>query len=98
MVTQRAREHVAAYAFCALVGGQDELVFDGYSLVVDHDGRLLARAAQFEEELLICDVDLDAPAAERRRSSGHRALRAEGRARRRAARHACGAAARRRPR
>jgi NAD+ synthase (glutamine-hydrolysing) len=79
MVTQRAREHVAAYAFCGLVGGQDELVFDGYSLVVDHDGRLLARAAQFEEELLICDVDLDAPAAERRRSSGHRALRAEGR-------------------
>ncbi|HEY5389882.1 MAG TPA: NAD+ synthase [Solirubrobacteraceae bacterium] len=79
LVTQRAREHVAAYAFCALVGGQDELVFDGYSLVVDHDGRLLARAAQFEEELLICDVDLDAPAAERRRSSGHRALRAEGR-------------------
>ena len=72
MVTQRAREHVAAFAFCALVGGQDELVFDGHSFVVDHTGALLARAAQFEEDLLICDVDLAAPAAERRRRSGHR--------------------------
>jgi NAD+ synthase (glutamine-hydrolysing) len=76
MVTQRAREHVAAFAFCALVGGQDELVFDGHSFVVDHTGALLARAAQFEEELLICDVDLDAPNAERLRSSGHRSARA----------------------
>jgi NAD+ synthase (glutamine-hydrolysing) len=74
MIVQRAREHVAAFAFCALVGGQDELVFDGHSFVVDHTGKLLARAAQFEEELLICDVDLAAPDAERRRSSGHRAL------------------------
>ncbi len=74
MVGQRAREHTAAFAFCALVGGQDELVFDGHSFVVDHTGTLLARAAQFEEELLICDVDLAAPDAERRRSSGHRAL------------------------
>ena len=67
MVTQRAREHVAAFAFCALVGGQDELVFDGHSFVVDHTGELLARAAQFDEDLLICDVDLAAPDAERRR-------------------------------
>jgi NAD+ synthase (glutamine-hydrolysing) len=74
MVIQRAREHVAAFAFCALVGGQDELVFDGHSFVVDHTGALLARAAQFEEELLICDVDLAAPAAERRRRSAHRGL------------------------
>jgi NAD+ synthase (glutamine-hydrolysing) len=76
MVLQRAREHIAAFAFCALVGGQDELVFDGHSFVVDHTGALLARAAQFEEELLLCDVDLGAPAAERRRSSGHRGLAA----------------------
>jgi NAD+ synthase (glutamine-hydrolysing) len=74
MISQRAREHAAAFAFCALVGGQDELVFDGHSFVVDHTGALLARAAQFEEELLICEVDLGAPDAERRRSSGHRAL------------------------
>ena len=74
MISQRAREHAAAFAFCALVGGQDELVFDGHSFVVDHTGALLARAAQFEEELLICEVDFAAPDAERRRSSGHRAL------------------------
>ena len=61
LVTGQARENVAAVAFCAIVGGQDELVFDGHSFVVDHTGGLLARAAQFEEELLICDVDLDAP-------------------------------------
>jgi len=72
MVIQRAREHAAAFAFCALVGGQDELVFDGHSFVVDHTGTLLARAAQFEEELLICDIDLSAPAARRRRQSAHR--------------------------
>jgi NAD+ synthase (glutamine-hydrolysing) len=74
MVVQRARENVAAFAFCAIVGGQDELVFDGHSFVVDHSGALVARAAQFAEELLVCDVDLDAAAAERLRSSGLRAL------------------------
>ena len=74
MVIQRARENVAAFAFCALVGGQDELVFDGHSLVVDHTGALLARAAQFEEEILVCDVDLAASAAARRRRSGDRAV------------------------
>ena len=79
MVVQRARETVCAYAFCALVGGQDELVFDGHSFVVDHNGTLIARAAQFEQELLVCEVDLDAPAVERRRNSGHRA-RARGHA------------------
>jgi len=78
MVTQRAREHAAAFAFCALVGGQDELVFDGHSFVVDHTGALLARASQFEEELLVCDVDLGAPLSERRRRSAHRALARDG--------------------
>ena len=78
MVTQRAREHAAAFAFCALVGGQDELVFDGHSFVVDHTGALLARAGQFEEELLVCDVDLGEPLSERRRRSAHRALARDG--------------------
>jgi NAD+ synthase (glutamine-hydrolysing) len=59
----RAREHGAFVAFCALVGGQDELVFDGHSFVLDPRGETIARAAQFEEELLVCDVDLDAPPA-----------------------------------
>jgi NAD+ synthase (glutamine-hydrolysing) len=72
MLAQRARENLACVAFCALVGGQDELVFDGHSCVIDHTGRTLARAAQFEQELLVCDVDLQAAAAARLRDAGHR--------------------------
>jgi NAD+ synthase (glutamine-hydrolysing) len=55
----RAREHRAHVAFCGLVGGQDELVFDGHSFVLDDRGETLARAAQFEEDLLVCDLNLD---------------------------------------
>jgi len=54
------------------VGGQDELVFDGHSCVIDHTGRTLARAAQFREELLLCEVDLEAAAAARLRDASHR--------------------------
>ena len=56
MFAERARAYGAHLAFCNLVGGQDELVFDGHSFVVDPDGDVVARAAQFEEELLFCDV------------------------------------------
>jgi len=56
MFAERAREYGAYFAFCNLVGGQDELVFDGHSFLLGPDGELLARAAQFEEELLVCDV------------------------------------------
>jgi NAD+ synthase (glutamine-hydrolysing) len=72
MFAQRARDNLAVIAFCALVGGQDELVFDGHSFVVDHTGATIARAAQFREDLLICDVDLQAAAAARLREAGHR--------------------------
>ncbi|HEY2398096.1 MAG TPA: NAD+ synthase [Solirubrobacteraceae bacterium] len=72
MFAQRARDNLAAVAFCGLVGGQDELLFDGHSFVVDHTGKTIARAAQFEEDLLVCDVDLDAAAAARLREAGHR--------------------------
>jgi NAD+ synthase (glutamine-hydrolysing) len=54
----RARESQAYVAFCALVGGQDELVFDGHSFVLDPAGAVIARASQFAEELLVCDLDL----------------------------------------
>ncbi len=54
---QRARETGAHIAFCAMVGGQDELVFDGHSFVLDPAGETIARAAQFAEDLLVCDVD-----------------------------------------
>jgi len=74
MFAQRARDNLACVAFCGLVGGQDELLFDGHSFVVDHRGETIARARQFEEDLLICDVDLEAAAAARLRDSGHRPL------------------------
>jgi NAD+ synthase (glutamine-hydrolysing) len=80
MLAQRAREHLANVAFCALVGGQDELVFDGHSCVLDHTGRTLARAAQFEEDLLVCDLDLAAAAAARLRQAGHRSTARGGQA------------------
>ena len=51
----------AHFAFCNLVGGQDELVFDGQSFVLDPSGAVLARAAQFEEELLLCEVPAASP-------------------------------------
>ena len=82
MIAQRARDNLAAVAFCALVGGQDELVFDGHSFVVDHDGDVIARAPQFAEELLVCDVDV----AGRRRRAPARHARAAGGARDGAAR------------
>ena len=72
MFAQRARENLACVAFCGLVGGQDELVFDGHSCVIDHTGTTIARAAQFKEELLVCDVDLDAAAAARLRDPSQR--------------------------
>jgi NAD+ synthase (glutamine-hydrolysing) len=56
MFADRARAYGVHFAFCNLVGGQDELIFDGQSMVVAPDGELLARAVQFEEELLLCDV------------------------------------------
>jgi NAD+ synthase (glutamine-hydrolysing) len=63
MFAERAREYGAYFAFCNLVGGQDELVFDGQSFLLGPDGALLARAEQFEEELLVCDVPPAEPAA-----------------------------------
>ena len=82
MFAQRARENLACVAFCGLVGGQDELVFDGHSCVIDHAGQTIARAAQFQEQMLVCDVDLDAAAAARLRDPSQRpaARRSERRA------------------
>jgi NAD+ synthase (glutamine-hydrolysing) len=56
MFAERSRAYGAYFAFCNLVGGQDELVFDGQSMVTDPSGEVIARAAQFEEELLVCEV------------------------------------------
>ena len=61
MFAARARDYGSYLAFCNLVGGQDELVFDGHSFVIDPGGKVLARAAQFEEELLLCEIPSSGP-------------------------------------
>ncbi len=58
LAARRAREAGAPLAYCNQVGGQDDLVFDGDSFVVDADGTVLARAPQFTEHLLVVDLDL----------------------------------------
>ncbi|HEV7452923.1 MAG TPA: NAD+ synthase [Pseudonocardiaceae bacterium] len=58
LVARRATEAGAPLAYTNLVGGQDELVFDGDSMVVDARGGLLLRAPQFSEQLLVLDLDL----------------------------------------
>jgi NAD+ synthase (glutamine-hydrolysing) len=63
VVGARVAETGVPCAFCAIVGGQDELVFDGHSFVLAAHGELLARAAQFAEEMLVCDLMLPPPAS-----------------------------------
>ena len=58
MLSTRAADASCALVYVNQVCGQDELVFDGASMAFDADGNLLARAAQFEEELLITDIDI----------------------------------------
>ncbi|MFD0823769.1 nitrilase-related carbon-nitrogen hydrolase, partial [Micromonospora zhanjiangensis] len=60
LVRRRAAEAGAAVAYVNMVGGQDELVFDGDSMIVAADGTLLARAPQFVDQLLVHDVELPA--------------------------------------
>jgi NAD+ synthase (glutamine-hydrolysing) len=60
LVVRRAREAHAALAYANMTGGQDELVFDGDSILVAADGTLVARGPQFEEALVVADLDLPA--------------------------------------
>jgi NAD+ synthase (glutamine-hydrolysing) len=59
LFAERARETGAHIAFCGMVGGQDELVFDGHSFVLAPTGETIGRAKQFEEDMLVCDLTLD---------------------------------------
>jgi len=59
MIATRAADNVAIFTHTNLVGGQDELVFDGSSIAVDEKGRLLARGKQFEEDLVVADLDVE---------------------------------------
>jgi len=67
MLQTRASDSTAALAYCNQVGGQDELVFDGRSVVIDSGGEVIARAPVFDQHLLIADLDLDLAAARRLR-------------------------------
>jgi NAD+ synthase (glutamine-hydrolysing) len=60
MISTRASDNSAIVAYCNLVGGQDELVFDGGSLVIDQRGELIVRGKQFEEDLVLADLDMEA--------------------------------------
>src|SRR5260370_16274855 len=57
MVAERASDYGAFVAYVNTVGGQDELVFDGNSVVFGPRGQVLAHASSFEEELLLCDIN-----------------------------------------
>lgn len=59
MIATRATDNSAIIAFCNLVGGQDELIFDGGSLVVNQEGQVIARSPRFQEDLLITDIDVE---------------------------------------
>jgi NAD+ synthase (glutamine-hydrolysing) len=61
MFVALARAYGAHFAFCNLIGGQDELVFDGQSFVIGPGGTVIARASQFVEELLVCELPSPAP-------------------------------------
>ncbi len=65
MLATRSSDYVVALAYVNMVGGQDELVFDGASLVFDADGDVIASSPAFEEDLLVVDIDVDAIARER---------------------------------
>src|SRR5207247_5585364 len=56
MFVTRARDNSSFVAFCNAVGGQDELIFDGHSCVIDDEGTVLARAPGFEDALLVFDI------------------------------------------
>ena len=77
MFRTRARDMVSYVAFCNLVGAQDELVFDGHSVVIDDEGEVIARAQGFEEELLIVEIDPAAVVARRLSDVRKRALARE---------------------
>ena len=77
MFQQRARDTSSYVAFVNAVGGQDELVFDGHSCVLDDEGEVLARAPGFEEALLVVDVDPTAAIGRRLSETRRRALARE---------------------
>jgi NAD+ synthase (glutamine-hydrolysing) len=81
MLATRAADSVAIVAYCNLVGGQDELIFDGDSVIFNERGELVARGKQFEEDLVVADLDVGAVFRQRlhdpRRRKEKQALQSE---------------------
>jgi NAD+ synthase (glutamine-hydrolysing) len=77
MLGTRARDNVCWIVLVNAVGGQDELVFDGQSLVVDQDGSVVSRGPAFEEALLVVDLDASTAIGRRLRDARSRALARE---------------------
>ncbi|MEW6053426.1 MAG: NAD+ synthase [Nitrospirota bacterium] len=59
MLSTRASDNIVILAYLNTVGGQDELVFDGQSMILDQSGAVIARGKQYEEDLIIMDLDLE---------------------------------------
>jgi NAD+ synthase (glutamine-hydrolysing) len=76
MLKVRARDNLVSIAYVNLVGGQDELVFDGNSMIVGPDGSVLTKGKSFEEEIIMCDINLDAIFRQQLKDNRLRNLRA----------------------
>jgi NAD+ synthase (glutamine-hydrolysing) len=74
MFRTRARDAASYVAFCNTVGGQDELIFDGHSLVIDDEGTVLARAPGFQEAFVLIDIEPSAVVTRRLTDTRRRAL------------------------
>ncbi len=77
MIATRASDNAVVVCYVNAVGGQDELVFDGHSLIFDERGDLLARGPQFREALAVCDIDVEGVLQARLRDPRHRKGRLE---------------------
>ncbi|MFQ5427267.1 MAG: nitrilase-related carbon-nitrogen hydrolase, partial [Gaiellales bacterium] len=77
MLATRARDNACWVVFANAVGAQDDLVFDGHSVVVSPDGETVARARAFEEELLIADIEPSTATARRLRDARRRGIARE---------------------
>jgi NAD+ synthase (glutamine-hydrolysing) len=77
MLAQRARDNVCWVALVNAVGAQDELVFDGHSVVLDQDGEIVVRAPAFEEAFVVADIDASTAIGRRLSDARRRALARE---------------------
>ena len=65
MLCTRAEDNAVALAYCNMFGGQDELVFDGNSVIIDESGKIIARGRAFEEDLVVADINIEQVFSER---------------------------------